>query len=313
MNVTITTLANRGRTLSSQAKNAVRRMLPVRHAESVACAGDMSISPSGTFQLLVSGSGSIGHNSDGPPGSNAKVLLISAQEELAAVLKPLVLKARCEFIVLPRNTDIKTLADYMKPNVVVLDAAESDGTAKLAGLIRQALFRTKIIVLTDHDPVLETDKNFSGEIVDCYLEKNEAAACLPTVVTLFLNQQRLEFEGEKTARVTREQVRLANIGLGAAAIAHEINNSLGSLSIAFGMMCRIVNELAGAGAGDQPAISPLEKYKEIIETNLEQMKAIVQAILDLTRNNAADSFYSVNKTLVGLKALWEGDIRSKGI
>ncbi|MDD5594553.1 MAG: HAMP domain-containing sensor histidine kinase, partial [Candidatus Margulisbacteria bacterium] len=41
--------------------------------------------------------------------------------------------------------------------------------------------------------------------------------------------------------------------------------------------------------------------------------AIVQAILDLTRNNAADSFYSVNKTLVGLKALWEGDIRSKGI
>ncbi|MFA6170140.1 MAG: HAMP domain-containing sensor histidine kinase [Candidatus Margulisiibacteriota bacterium] len=268
-----------------------------------------SRSDSGTYTISFSRNGKVGHGSDGPIYGKAKVLLISGDDKLIKKMEGLISGLDHEYLFLPPNNETLLLLRNVQVNLTIIDVGKKELADEMVERIKHQLPGAKIIVLTEYDPVEAGGAVKASQNVDCYLEKKEAENGLPFLIELLLSQQQLEFERNKAREVAAEQTRLADIGLGAAAVAHEINNQLTGLH---GALYLIGEALNREGA----ALASYKKIKGYIDgalTGLEHIKAIIQTIQDLGRGNAADSLYSINEVVLGVKALSAADLRRKSV
>ncbi|MFH1389606.1 MAG: hybrid sensor histidine kinase/response regulator [Candidatus Margulisiibacteriota bacterium] len=260
---------------------------------------------------MFSSRGRVGHSSDGPLFGKRVVLLVSNDKSLIGKMDKMVPNMGHELVKLPAGQETIPLLMGHSPNLAIIDVKETTSADELAAKIRSQQKHAKIIVLTEYDPVEEHSRSgvSVSQTVDCYLEKNEAEALLPSMIELLLNQQRIEIERNKAEEIAREQSRLAEIGLVLSGVAHELNNYLTGLYGAIYLIAELVEREGSLPAG----FGKIKYYLEGAQNSLEQIKTIVQTTQDLGRGNAGNSVFSVNEAVFGVKSLNASDIRRKGI
>jgi len=277
----------------------------------VAIHATASRSESGTYTLSFSHGARIGHGSDGPIYGKARVLLVSGDDSLIKKMEGLITSLGHEYYFLPPNNETLLLSHTAQTNLAIIDVSEMELADRIVERVKRQAPNAKIVILTEYDPVeaggainVKASQN-----VDCYLEKNEAEKGLPFLIELLLSQQQIEFERNKAREIAAQQARLADIGLGAAAVAHEVNNQLAGLYGAFYLVDEIINREGAV----LPSIQNAKKYINGVLANLEHIKTIIQTIQDLGRGNAVDSLYSVNEVVQGVKTLSAADLKRKSI
>lgn len=199
--------------------------------------------------------------------------------------------------------------------MVILDGTQIENASRIADQIKSSSPKTKVLILTDYDPVAKNPTAIVTKNVDCYLPKSEAVSYIKLSIPLFISQQKLEIENDRSREFARRHAEQANVGKGAAAVAHNNNGHLAAASLAVEGLARILKEALDGRKDDKAGrLDTLaNKYLAEIHAHHGQMGATNRAILDLNRKNSALSLYSINEVIFGTAAMLTGHVREKNI